>query len=259
LAGIPSSHPDNLYIALAHQLLLGSNTFDRPPDVLIPLIRDKLYEFLEDNPTYDSTLIGTIQSVCDCFAINVIVYTADDRYIFQPSNSSEIYSTVFLYSKPPNYSFDSVFQTVVNVPFRNLTSLVSRAFLRMSTWNVRGVTDNIKRNIVDFELINKKIWVCAIQESHLWSQRLSTANYQWMLGHQSQSRASRGLGFIVHRSIVHYITDVRFPTSNIGILTIKFPNISRPLYFVNVHKCSEGDVNSSLECGNTNNLFLLIA
>lgn len=248
LAEIPSDHPDNLFIALAHQLQQAYSDYGSPPNILIPQLRTLLKEFRQENPNYPLTLGGIIQSVCDCFNIKVTVFSNDNRTDMRPSNSSNIFFTAQLYIEPPNIGFDSICHIDVKA-YHSLPNITSHVFFRMASWNIRGATDIIKRNMIDFELNEKKIWVCGIQESHLWSHNLSSANYFWILGKQSQSRASRGIGFLIHRRLSSLPLQTSFPSCNIGVLEIHFPSLLKPFYFVNVHKCSDGDINSSIENG----------
>lgn len=166
-----------------------------------------------------------MQSICDCFSINLTIYFGNDRFIFQPSFSTPTYLNAQLYLSSSCYAFDSVTSINVSPPYQLPSVPTTKTSLRMSTWNVRGATDVVKRNLIDFELNKRKITICAIQESHLWSHSLSTANYKWMLGPQSQTRASRGLGFIVHRSLLSHDHHISFPNTNIGIFNYSVPGV----------------------------------
>lgn len=195
-----------------------------------------------------------MQSLSDCFNIQLDVYSGNDRLIFKPHGGIEPCFIVRMYSdQDKELNFDSIISISLFRPLNNDTLLKNdlRLFVRMSTWNVRGATDSIKRDMIDFELNQRGIWVCGIQESHLWSHSTMTANYHWVLGPQYQRRASRGTGFLVHRNFQPEMLDIKFPHPNIAVLMFKFPDMKYPFYFINMHKCNEGDVSSGIEIGKT--------
>jgi hypothetical protein len=220
------------------------------PNALLSQLQSQLREFREEKD-YPTTLGGDVQSVCDCFQIKITVYSSTDYQLFQPADHSDLFLDAHLFIETPDNNFDSVIGIAVSSRFRNLSDNYPQSFLRMSSWNVRGATDIVKRNMIDYELNERKIFICGIQESHLWSHTLSSAHYNWILGKQSSllNRASRGIGFLVHKSLSNLNINISFPSSNIGVLEMYFPSVSKPIYCVNIHKCNDNDNRGAIENG----------
>jgi hypothetical protein len=121
----------------------------------------------------------------------------------------------------------------------------------MCTWNINGSASLTKRLLVDAELNNQRVMIGCVQETHLWGSHLETPNYVWILGPQlpTQSRASRGLGFLVSKAHQQYVDMCTFYTPNIGLLRIRFPFAKETFNILNVHKYTDGHPLSAIETG----------
>lgn len=252
LAGIPSRHPDNLLLALIHQYQIQTYTFDVGPSTLISQLKHSLKRHRQSTiPSYPTTITGDLQSICDCFNIRLLLYFNNDRYDFISPSVSTFTAHLYFYQS----YFDSVMRITPKLLINDPVPKYSHSIIKMSSWNVRGATDDLKRVMIDAELNSDKIMLAAIQESHLWSTNLSTKNFNWVLGSQSsQSRASRGLGFLIHRNFSPFVSHVSFPTTNIGVLTFQAPFMNFPFFLINVHKLNNGDIRNGIETGN--NIFI---
>jgi hypothetical protein len=250
LAGIPANHPDNLILAIIHQYQMQSQLYEYSPAETISTIKQTIETHRKQYaPHYPDNIEGQLTSLSDCFKIQIKVYFSNDYKLYVPygDSSSELTFSAQLYFYQS--LFDSVVRILPSQPFDDPIPKASKASIKMATWNLRGATDDIKRIMIDDELNEGKLWVIAIQESHLWCAKLSTANYKWILGPQSQRRASRGVGFLIHRNFYSYINQVSFPTPNICLLTFQLPFMLKPFFFINIHKCTDGDINSEIETG----------
>jgi hypothetical protein len=247
LAEIPWNHPDNLILSLIHQIQVQNGTFLQSPHNLIKQMNDEIIDFkFQSHPLYPSTVGGDLRAISEYYNINIQVYVKNDRFLFSPTSQSPIFTARLYYN---NRNFDSISNIlpkhIISDPI--LTSTIAN--INLSTWNVRGATDVAKRCLIDYEMDAGNVKIAAIQETHLWSSKLSSTNYSWFLGKMPQGRASRGLGFLVHRNFTPYVNDIQYVTTNIALLIFLLPYMNQPFFFFNVHKCNDGDGNSSIETG----------
>jgi hypothetical protein len=229
---------------------LLSSIYEFSPTTTISVIKQTLIDHRREYASqYPNTLEGDLKSISDCFNIRLSIYFSNDfrQYTPEENGKSNPLFTAQLYYY--HQSFDSIVKIDPNAPFNDPVPKSSLVYVKMCTWNLRGATDDIKRIMIDEELNKEKAWLVAIQESHLWCANLSTPNYKWTLGPQTQRRASRGVGFLIHRNFYPYVSHVIFPTPNLCILTFRLPFMNKPFYFLNIHKCSDGDINSGIETG----------
>jgi hypothetical protein len=262
LAGIPRNHPHQLILALLNQLQLRTNTFINPPTLVIAL-HHQLLTLIQDSQ-YPLTIAGDLQAACDLFEIEIHAYCGNDHMTFVPS--CEPCFSAHIHFDQGNYDSVTRFipkfnneNSTVDLLSINSTTHPNDTLLNLCSWNVRGAGDDIKRIMIDAELMRKKISIASIQESHLRAKFLSSTSYYWILGPQplNQTRASRGVGFLIRHELRQFVISVSFPTVNIGILTFKLPLMPQPFHLVNIHKCSEGDARGAIETGIYNYLTLL--
>lgn len=251
LSGIPDSIPSTLIHAIIHQIQLTAPNFTMRPEVFYHRFEQKLSTFISINALQSVTGFDFIQVLSACFEVDIYLYSGDTRSYY-PSSARTSDKTIPLHI----YYFDGKYDSVISIDWDNsmnfnppMAPFVQRNSLRICTWNISGAADEAKRIMIDFELCREKIQLACVQETHLRSSKLESMHYIWLTGSQYQTRAWRGLGFLVCKSFYPYVKEVKFITPNIGFLRFRLPTMRRACVVVNIHKFNEGSLASSLETG----------
>lgn len=217
-------------------------------------MRTTLDEFMEDNSIVISSPRDLIQTACDIFQISVAFYENHERYIFNPevvSSGCQLVAQIY----HNGISFDSIISCALNQITHMSQNYQSRSpqplpqLIRLCSWNLNGITSEEKRLAIDFDLYRDRVSFAGIQETHLWSERLETSHFKWFFGPQYQSRASRGLGFLIAKEFYAYVENLEFFTPNIGGITFRLPAMTKSCCYITVHKHNDGTAESSLETG----------
>lgn len=183
----------------------------------------------------------------DYEVVNILCHWLDVNIeIFKDDGNKRIYPAV--HSGRPVLRVHR-FQHDSHVYYDSVCSFIAHRLeiLKLGSWNLSGATSIEKRMVIDELISHHQLDILCVQETHLYAQSLSTARYDWKLGPQTQSRASRGCGFIVSKSFQHKVEFESY-SSNICQLTVTFGTNTK-LFILCVHKMSEGDGRSSLETG----------
>lgn len=250
MAGVPFNSPDSLFVSIIHQFILNHPTFEYniSPDNLLNQFKIHLNSFLTTHQNATQGLNQLLQSISCFLNIKINVFHQNEFFSYQPD-------TVLLPTWTANIylnikSFDSVI-SINPAKFINDPQISPNQFVRynLATWNLNGATSTEKRLLIDHELKTHNISLACIQESHLWCSLVTSPNYYWLLGPQSLGRASRGLGFLISKSLYPTVLTHKFITPNIGYISLKPPFMTQPLHIINVHKCNEGAPNSAIETG----------
>jgi hypothetical protein len=249
LAGLPLTFPDSFFRAFLHQFHLNYADYSISLPVFFNDVKNQLYGLFSSDPFYSISAHGYVQCCSDYFNATIILYEDNTRFLFPPRGSPiGSYFTAHLYQTI--FGFDSVVRVLSNISLID-PSLPTKqnALITMCTWNLRGATTEVKQKLIDFEISRLKIGIACVQETHLRCSKLDSTNYTWHLGPQYQSRASRGIAFLISKSFQGSIKNINFITPNIGVLTLRLPFTSRDVHLLNVHKYSDTNSSSALETG----------
>lgn len=256
-------YPQNLILSVIHQLLLKNSKITSIPSSLLPQIQLQLQNQFQINSIHTLTEKEILTSICAIYNLRLHFYKSHHRYTYystinldtgQTKNSNvndfiSCQSILEIYCE--NDLYHSVLKSEIREDFEILSNAqrMLRSKFKLSTWNLRGVTCDEDQTIIDYLLKQEKIDVAAIQESHLNCSKIETSYFIWMLGPQYQSRASRGVGFLISkRFYAQNIINMTVVTPNLVYLTIEMPYVKK-ISIINIHKLTNNDPNSSLETG----------
>lgn len=257
LLGLPKNG-DCLLISILHQMQLAENV---PPDLdlinsqvprlrasVCGLLRDRYRpgdqeiarKFVAPSCVGDYEVIGMLSQWLE---VNIEVFKDDgNRRTYPASLPGRPVLRIYRSCQNSHISFDSV------CAFTVLSSVQPLGHsLHIGTWNLSGATSPEKRMVIDKIISDLGLDILCLQETHMYSQRLETAHYAWLLGPQTSRRASRGCGFAIRKG---FRQPYEFVSHSVNIcqLTVTLPSRLK-LYLLCVHKTSEGAARSSLETG----------
>lgn len=259
----PSEHLHRLRFAVYHEFRNNINHYSKQ------LISQALHQGFHHEPTQDRYLLSfLIDSILDSQTIGGIeviralhrrfgwgfeVYR-DQEGLFTLVPSTPDHPVLKLYHAPP--FFDSIVEIVRSSETASINStsqpqhLIAPSF-KIGTYNLRGVADTTLQLMLDDLFTKLNFDIICVQETHLRTHRFETKGFAWVLGRQTFNRASRGVGFLIRKSLLPLCFSFQFPTINIGEMSIKDPRqLCQSLVIVCVHKLSDGDSASSRETGN---------
>lgn len=259
------NYPQNLFLSIVHQLFLKESQLSESPTVLLSQIHSNLQFYFGTNFLHlisDNELLLAIYAI---YKLHIYIYKDHQRYTYQPMLNSNSYTRsrvnfafinsiscqLFLEIYRDTNLYQSVLKSEIRQDFEFLREIqgFKKNMFKLSTWNLRGVTKTDDQLIIDYMLRQEKIDISAIQESHLNCSGIETSNYIWLLGPQYQSRASRGIGFLVSKTFFsQHDVKMTVVTPNIAYLTVLIPYV-KPISIINIHKLCNNDPNSSLETG----------
>lgn len=249
LAGVPRC-PDSLLILISHQIVQSFGFLEPPDRLLSRLRRDAVNSLiLEAENTADqqrrarltnmaaevfngvnTNHMEIIQLLHANTGLNFHLFMPEGERFYQESDGP----VITLFYRPPY--FDGIVQVT------SLNQIV------MGTWNLRGALDPEKQLMIDEYASQREIAVLCLQETHLSMATLETTNYIWHLGPQSNGRASRGCGFLVHKKFP-FPVKLGVSSLNICYLDITFRRRVKCFRLFCVHRVSEGNRLSSVETG----------
>lgn len=236
-----------------NQFQLHYGEYQSPPLTQLHHLNYIFSAYLHNNP-FSTHLHGKLYAASACFGIHLYVYSGDTRYEYSMITDIPKPLIMHLYANCGGY--DSVTKIEIKRLVNN-PKPQNQLNLRFATWNVRGAATTQDHALIDYQLNKLKIDIAGIQESHLHSSKLETTHYIWLLGNQYQERASRGIGFLITKSIYPHVKQFIVITPNIAYLTLKAPYMPSNLHFVTVHKMNDSSSESAIETGNNSNFICI--
>lgn len=261
-------YPQNLILSIIHQMFLKNSKITTTPSFLLSQISSQLQNQFQTNSINMLTEKEILNSICTIHDLQVYIYKDHHRQTYLSSSDTNTNQSMILdndndnlsscQSKLEIYCEKNFYYSVLRSEIRQDSSVLEevqklrRDKFKLSTWNLRGVTNNEDQLLIDYMLRREGIDIIAIQESHLNCSKIETSSYFWFLGPQYQQRASRGVGFLISKSFFSQ-NDIEMivVTPNIAYLTVKIPYV-KSISIINIHKLNNNDPNSSLETGKFN-------